>query len=112
MGCQAIIAVYRLVVMQSTTFAYEYPGPGSYNSAGAKAAFYTFHILPEWTVCAILGVLNVRQTFNTGPNGDAKWWDETPKEKEKREKKEEKKREKKLLKAAGHDTRRWRLRFF
>jgi hypothetical protein len=90
--------------MQSTTLAYESSGPGSYNSVGAKAAFYTLHILPEWTVSVILGVLNVRQTFNTGSNGDNKWRDETPEEKEKREKKEREKREKKMLKAAGHGT--------
>jgi hypothetical protein len=102
--CQAIPGVYRLVVMQSTTLAYESSGPGSYNTAGAKAAFYTLHVLPEWSVSVVLGILNVRQTFNTGSNGDERWWDETPEEKEKREKKEQKRREKELLKASEHST--------
>lgn len=86
--------------MYRTTSDYASTDPGSYNSAGAKAAFYTLHMLPEWIVSCMLGVVNVRQTFGTGPHGDRRWRDETPEEKEKREKKEEKKREQRSLSTA------------
>jgi hypothetical protein len=56
-------------------------------------------MFPEWAVSCILGLINVRQIFNTGLRGDKSWRDETPEEKEKRERKEERKREKKSLKA-------------
>jgi len=90
-----IPSVYRLTVMRRHTTGYESSDPGSYNSSGAKACFYTLHILPEWIASCIMSALNVRETFGTGFHGDYRWRDETAEEKEEREEKEKKKREKK-----------------
>jgi hypothetical protein len=60
-----------------------------------KAGFYVFHIVPEWILSTIICGARTREIFNTGPNGDTRWRDETPEEKSKREKKEQDKKEKK-----------------
>ena len=91
--------------MPRTTPSYESSESGSYNSTGAKACFYTLHILPEWIAGCIMAALNVRETFGTGLHGDYRWRDETPEEKEKRKKKQEKE-EKKMMKAA-QPKKRW-----
>ncbi|KAF9447952.1 hypothetical protein P691DRAFT_801514 [Macrolepiota fuliginosa MF-IS2] len=89
-----IIAVYRLSVMQNTTESLQSTASGSLNSVGDKAAFYIFHILPEWLSSALLFVFNTRRIFSTGFIGDWRLADEGPKEKERRLKKEAAHREK------------------
>ena len=64
---QAIVSVYRLVVMGDTIPDFLYTGPGSQESTTAKALFYVFHCLPEWMGAALLVVPNTRKCFNSGP---------------------------------------------
>lgn len=65
----SVVGVYRLVVMRCTTDALESAAPCSLNSTAAKAAFYVFHMAPEYlTAVAIWGV-NIRATFQTGTWG-------------------------------------------
>ena len=59
-------------------------GPNLLDSSSAKAAFYIFHILPEWLAICILFSENVRKTFGTGLFGDWRGKDETEAEKTKR----------------------------
>lgn len=80
----AVIASYRLSVVQKTTTALDSMDPGSGNTTSSKALFYIFHAAPEWLICALVLSVNVRKTFGTGPFGDVRYRDETPKEKEKR----------------------------
>ena len=74
-------------------------GPHSLNSAGAKACFYVFHILPEWLGSLILFSTNLRQVFGTGPFGDWRKVDETEEGRKKRLEKEKKAAEQKKAKA-------------
>jgi len=64
------------------------------NRPGEKAAFYIFHILPEWLAAVVLFVNNIRKTFGTGLAGDWRIKDETGREKEKRIASEEKRKTK------------------
>ncbi|KAJ6626898.1 hypothetical protein B0H10DRAFT_1997091 [Mycena sp. CBHHK59/15] len=79
--------IYRLVVMHSTTADLTALDHQALNTRADKAAFYVFHILPEWTVVAMMCIFNVKDTLQTGMMGDARWRDETPKERAKRERK-------------------------
>ncbi|KAF7340049.1 hypothetical protein MVEN_01922900 [Mycena venus] len=90
--------LYRLVVMHSTTANIAAPDHQALNTSADKAAFYIFHILPEFTVVFIICFFNVREICQTGFKGDERWRDETPKEREKREKKEQEKARKKAEK--------------
>ena len=83
-----MIGVYRLSVMWITTTSLSVPSP--LNTPRSKAAFYIFHVLPEWLAILILFGNNVRKTFGTGFVGDRRLWDETEKEREERLKKEAK----------------------
>jgi hypothetical protein len=70
------------------------------NRPGEKAAFYIFHILPEWLATVVLLVDNIRKTFGTGLAGDWRFKDETGREKKKRIASEEKRKARKVLHAA------------
>ncbi|KJA20614.1 hypothetical protein HYPSUDRAFT_781786 [Hypholoma sublateritium FD-334 SS-4] len=61
------------------------------DTSSAKAAFYVFHVLPEWLASLILFTDNTRKTFGTGPFGDWRIRDETEKQRKKREAKNAKK---------------------
>ncbi|KAF6754716.1 hypothetical protein DFP72DRAFT_1124414 [Ephemerocybe angulata] len=89
-----IVGIYRLSVMHYETPALESTLPGTLNGHGAKAAFYIFHLLPEWVCLVILLCFNTRKTFGTGPWGDRRLRDDTP----------EKIRER-MEKKARHDAR-------
>ena len=60
------------------------------NTPPSKAAFYIFHVLPEWLASLIIFGNNIRKTFGTGFVGDRRLWDETEKERDERLKKEAK----------------------
>lgn len=76
---QAIPAIYRLAVMHYTTPSHPLV------SASDKTLFYVFHIVPEWIVCVMLCLINVRKEFLTGAFGDGHGKAvETPEQKEKR----------------------------
>ncbi|KAF7340044.1 hypothetical protein MVEN_01922400 [Mycena venus] len=90
--------IYRLVVMRSTTPDIHSPGHQAQNTGADKAAFYVVHLLPEWIVVFCLCAFNVKDICQTGFTGDNRWWDETPKEREKREKKEQERARKKAEK--------------
>ncbi|KAJ6501611.1 hypothetical protein C8R47DRAFT_970367 [Mycena vitilis] len=96
-----ITPIYRLVVMHSTTPNVSAPGHQSLNTQKDKATFYILHILPELLVCLMMCIFNVKEICQTGPHGDHRWRDETPKEKEQRERKE---REKAMKKAEAKNT--------
>ncbi|KAF8577592.1 hypothetical protein K439DRAFT_1364382 [Ramaria rubella] len=66
----AVVPLYRLAVMHNTTNSLLSQGPGSLSSPSAKALFYIFHMVPEWTAAALIFSLNSREIFNTGPFGD------------------------------------------
>lgn len=78
------MGVYRLIAMHYRTPSFDYRGPGSLNSSGAKAAFYIFHILPEWLAVAILLCFNTRKIFGTALWGDWRGEDDTAEVVEKR----------------------------
>lgn len=88
------MAIYRLSVMFHTTTSLTSQEQGSLNNPASKAAFYVFHIVPELISTALLIAINVRQTMGTGPLGDYRWRDETPKERARRERKATEKAEK------------------
>lgn len=90
--------------MYNTTTSLDSTSPGSLNTSGEKAAFYIFHLLPEWLVAAVLLGCNVRERFGTRLWGDYRWRDETPKEKQKREEKESKHAEKAKAKMLDSDV--------
>jgi hypothetical protein len=92
---QAVVPVYRLAVTSNKTQSFDSTAPGSLNAPMEKAGFYVFHIVPEWILATIICGAKTREIFNTGPNGDNRWRDETPEEKTKREKKEQEEKEKK-----------------
>ncbi|KAF8573532.1 hypothetical protein K439DRAFT_1625004 [Ramaria rubella] len=75
----ATVALYRLAVMHNTTDSLLSRGPGSLSSPSAKALFYIFHVVPEWTTAALILGLNSRGIFNTGPFGDWRATDPKPK---------------------------------
>ena len=66
------------------------------DTTSAKAAFYVFHVLPEWLASLILFANNMRKTFGSGPFGDWRVRDETEKQRKKREAKEAKKKQGRL----------------
>ena len=74
--------------MWITTTSLSAPSP--LNTPLSKAAFYIFHVLPEWLASLILFGNNIRKTFGTGLAGDRRLWDETEKEREERLNKEAK----------------------
>ncbi|KAF7340050.1 hypothetical protein MVEN_01923000 [Mycena venus] len=90
--------IYRLVVMRHTTPDVHALGHEAQNTGADKAAFYVVHLLPEWIVIFLMCIFNVREICQTGFKGDTRWWDETPKEREKRERKEREKARKKAEK--------------
>jgi hypothetical protein len=84
----SVIACYRLSIASKTTTALDSMAPDSLNTTYSKTLFYVFHAAPEWIICALMLSINVRRTFGTGPYGDVRSWDETPRGKEKRLKRE------------------------
>ncbi|KAJ7770892.1 hypothetical protein DFH07DRAFT_258910 [Mycena maculata] len=90
--------IYRLVVMRSTTPNIADADHQPLNTLSDKAAFYVLHVLPEWTVVAMLCMFNVRDICHTGLKGDEGWRDESPKERAKREKKDQERAMKKAAK--------------
>jgi hypothetical protein len=86
--------------MQNTTPDIAAPGHQSLNTLPDKATFYVFHVLPEWTVVAMMGLYNTREICQVGFKGDERWRDETPKERVKRESKA-REREMKKAEAKG-----------
>jgi len=96
----AIVPAYRLAITSNKTQSFDSTAPGSLNTPMEKAGFYVFHIVPEWILATIICSAKTREIFNTGPNGDNRWKDETLEEKSKREKKEQEKKEKKEKKEA------------
>ena len=75
--------------------------PSPLNTPRSKAAFYTFHVLPEWVASLIIFGINTRKTFGTGFVGDKRLWDETEKERVKRLKQEAKREAKRQAKLQG-----------
>ncbi|RDX44851.1 hypothetical protein OH76DRAFT_1408642 [Lentinus brumalis] len=65
-----IVGVYRLIVMGSETENL-LASTGGLNSNQSKAAFYVFHIAPEWLAIAIVLGVNVRERFVLGGRIDA-----------------------------------------
>ncbi|KAJ7456549.1 hypothetical protein FB451DRAFT_607875 [Mycena latifolia] len=80
--------IYRLAVMRHTTPDIAAVDAQALNTLVYKATFYTLHVLPEWTVVAMMAAFNVREVCAIGFKGDRGWRDETPKERAKRERKE------------------------
>lgn len=64
--------------------------PSPLNTPRSKAAFYIFHVVPEWLASVIIFGCNIRKTFGTGFVGDKRLWDETETERVERLKKEAK----------------------
>ena len=98
---QCIIAIYRLSVMPTRVTSLT---ESRLNRPGEKAAFYIFHVLPEWLATVVLFVDNIRKTFGTGLAGDWRLKDETEKEKEKRMASEEKRKTKRLAEKGNGGT--------
>ncbi|KAF8812921.1 hypothetical protein BYT27DRAFT_7158810 [Phlegmacium glaucopus] len=88
-----MVGIYRLSVMQIKTTSLS--APSVLNTPRAKAAFYVFHVLPEWLASLILFGVNIRKTLGTGMWGDWRRKDETEKERAMREKREAKRENKK-----------------
>ncbi|KAF8812920.1 hypothetical protein BYT27DRAFT_7182151 [Phlegmacium glaucopus] len=88
------VGIYRLSVMQIKTTSLS--APSVLNTPRAKAAFYIFHVLPEWLASSILFGVNIRKTLGTGMWGDWRSKDETEKQRAKREKREAKRKNKKM----------------
>jgi hypothetical protein len=55
--------------MNNTTTSLASTAPGSLNTPGAKAAFYIFHIAPEWISVLLLLLFNLRDIFGIGVFG-------------------------------------------
>lgn len=72
--------------------------PSPLNDGGAKAAFYIFHVLPEWVAITTLLIPNIRKLFGTGLWGDFRWRDMTPKQVQKWKAQQEKKEKKRKMK--------------
>ena len=68
--------------MSTTTTSLVSTASGSQNTPAEKAAFYIFHILPEYISVLLLLSSNVRDVFGTGMFGDRRFRDETQREKE------------------------------
>lgn len=79
---KSMVAIYRLVVMHNKTISLTSLAPSSLNRSAAKAAFYVFHMLPEWISVALLLGFNIREMFDTGLWGDWRNADETERQKE------------------------------
>ncbi len=75
--------------------------PSPLDKGTAKAAFYIFHVLPEWIATLLLVGYNTRKTFGTGFIGDWRNKDETEKQRKKREAREAKKALRKKEKLSG-----------
>jgi len=82
------VGIYRLSVMRFNTTSLSAPSP--LNTPRSKAAFYIFHVLPEWLASLIIFGNNIRKTFGTGFLGDKRLWDETETERVERLKQEAK----------------------
>ncbi|KAF9448219.1 hypothetical protein P691DRAFT_801104 [Macrolepiota fuliginosa MF-IS2] len=93
-----ISAIYRFTVMSKHTTAYYSFESSAQNQLSAKVLFYLIGILPEWLAVLVCLSINVRRVFQTGYDGDTRWRDETPAEKERRLLRE---KEKELKKGNG-----------
>ncbi|KAF8152737.1 hypothetical protein BJ912DRAFT_1015360 [Pholiota molesta] len=82
----SIMAIYRLAIMWRRTISLAAFSP--LDTTNAKAAFYIFHVLPEWLVTLILFGDNARKTYGTGLFGDWRIRDESDEQRQKREMKE------------------------
>ena len=78
--------------------------PSPLNTPRSKAAFYIFHVFPEWLASLIIFGNNIRKTFGTGFWGDKRLWDETEREREERLKREAKREAKREVKRQGEKT--------
>lgn len=83
-----MVGIYRLSVMRTETTSLSAPSP--LNTPRSKAAFYIFHVLPEWLAILIIFGNNIRKIFGTGFFGDKRLWDETEKGRAERLKREAK----------------------
>ena len=83
--------MYRITVLTHSTTSLLATGPGTQNTPGAKAAFYVFHVAPEFLSAAVLMALNARRVFGTGPWGARLAEDPKPKTAEELEKERVKK---------------------
>ncbi|PIL33540.1 hypothetical protein GSI_04163 [Ganoderma sinense ZZ0214-1] len=75
----ATVGIYRITVLTHSTTSLFSMAPGGQNTPREKAAFYVFHVAPEFIVAAVLMALNVRRVFGTGPWGDHLAEDPKPK---------------------------------
>lgn len=97
---QCIIAIYRMSVMPTRISSLT--ERSRLNTPQGKAAFYIFHVLPEWLATVTLFSVNIRKTFGTGLAGDWHYRDETEKERKKRITSEDKRRAKKAAREAAN----------
>jgi hypothetical protein len=95
--------------MRNTTTSLASVVPGSQNTRGEKAAFYIFHMVPEWISVLLLLLCNVRDMFGTGMFGDNRVRDETEREKEIKQAKELYKHERDTGRDAGIRDEEFRL---
>ena len=77
---------------------------GPLDTISAKAAFYIFHVLPEWLATLVLFGDNTRKTFGTGLFGDYRIRDETEGQRQKREMKEAEAEKQHMLKGSRSDV--------
>ncbi|KAM5543027.1 hypothetical protein V8D89_003411 [Ganoderma adspersum] len=75
----ATVGVYRITVLTHSTTSLFSTAPGGQNTPEEKAAFYVFHVAPEFLSAAVLMALNVRRVFGTGKWGDHLTEDPKPK---------------------------------
>ena len=71
--------MYRITVLTHSTTSLFSLAPGGQNTPGEKAAFYVFHVAPEFIAAAVLMALNARRVFGTGMWGDHLTEDPKPK---------------------------------
>jgi len=99
---QCVISIYRMSVMPTRISSLT--ERSRLNTPGGKAAFYIFHVLPEWLATAILFSVNIRKIFGTGLFGDWRRKDETEEEKKKRIASNEKREVKKAARHAAEES--------
>lgn len=73
------MGVYRITVLTHNTTSLFSLAPGGQNTPEEKAAFYVFHVAPEFLSAAVLMALNARRVFGTGMWGDRLTEDPKPK---------------------------------
>jgi hypothetical protein len=76
--------MFRFSVMTQRTSGYWATENSAQNGVREKTLFYIIGVFPEWLAVFTCLCIDVRKVFQTGHDGDKRWWDETPAEKEKR----------------------------